>query len=97
MSLLTVVFSFVLIVLFAFVMPIVIYTIRAQHKKKMAELVSGNEQVEAQALEMELVSVKERLAVLERIVTDGRYDLDQEFRRLESVKQPVDLTTKIRR
>ncbi len=84
MSSLAVVFGFVLVVLFAFVLPIVIYGIRTTHQKKMAAFVAEDERLEAQALEAELISVKERLAVLERIVTDGRYELDQEFKRLDS-------------
>ena len=86
MSSLMVIFGFVLVVLFAFVLPIVIYSIRTEHKKKMAKLLQDDSRIEAQELESELVSVKERLAVLERIVTDGKYDLDQEFRRLESTR-----------
>ncbi len=85
MGTLAVVFGFVLVVLFAFVLPIVIYGIRTSHQKKMAKFGAEDERIEAQALEAELVSVKERLAVLERIVTDGRYELDQEFKRLDSV------------
>ena len=85
MGTLAVVFGFVLVVLFAFVLPIVIYGIRTNYKKKMAVFVAEDQKIEAQTLEAELISVKERLAVLERIVTDGRYELDQEFKRLGSV------------
>ena len=85
MSELAVIFCFVLVVLFAFVLPITIYSIRTNHKKEMALFVAEDERIEAQVLEAELVSVKERVAVLERIVTEGRYELDKELRRLESV------------
>ncbi len=85
MSELAVIFCFVLVVLFAFVLPITIYSIRTNHKKEMAIFVAEDERIEAQVLEAELVSVKERVAVLERIVTEGRYELDKELRRLESV------------
>ena len=85
MNELAVIFCFVLVVLFAFVLPITIYSIRTNHKKEMAIFVAEDERIEAQVLEAELVSVKERVAVLERIVTDGRYELDKELRRLESV------------
>ena len=85
MNELEVVFCFVLVVLFAFVLPITIYSIRTNNKKKMAIFVAEDERIEAQVLEAELVSVKERVAVLERIVTEGRYELDKELRRLESV------------
>lgn len=85
MNELVVIFCFVLVVLFAFVLPITIYSIRTNHKKDMALFVAEDERIEAQVLEAELVSVKERVAVLERIVTEGRYELDKELRRLESV------------
>lgn len=79
------IFGFVSLVLFAFVLPIVVYSIRTNHKKKMAMFVAEDARIEAQVLEAELVSVKERVAVLECIVTEGRFELDKEFRRLESV------------
>ncbi len=82
---LTLIFGFVLVVLFAFVLPIVIYSIRTNHKKKMATFIAEDGRIDAQTLEEELIEVKERVAVLERIVTDGQYDLNQEIRRLESV------------
>ncbi len=82
---LTLVFGFVLVVLFAFVLPIVIYSIRTNHKKKMATFIAEDGRIETQELEEELIEVKERVAVLERIVTDGQYDLNREIRRLESV------------
>ncbi|MCZ6644034.1 MAG: hypothetical protein O7F71_20860 [Gammaproteobacteria bacterium] len=82
---LMVIFGFVMVVLFAFVLPLSIYSIRTAHQKSMAELVADDRHIEAQALEEELLEVKERVAVLERIVTDGQYDLKQEIQRLESV------------
>ncbi len=82
---LEIIFGFVLVVLFAFVLPLSIYSIRTNHQKKMAEFVAEDRQITAQGLEDELISVKERVAVLERIVTEGRYELDKELRRLESV------------
>ena len=82
---LTLIFGFVLVVLFAFVLPIVIYSIRTNHKKKMATFIAEDGRIDAQTLEEELIEVKERVAVLERIVTDGQDDLNQEIRRLESV------------
>ena len=79
------VFGFALIVLFAFVLPIVIYGIRSGHKLNMAELMAEGEGARVDSLGAELVEVKKRLAVIECIVTDARYDLDREIRRLESV------------
>jgi len=85
MNELVVIFCFVLVVLFAFVLPITIYSIRTNHHKKMAEFIAEDRQITAQGLEEEIISVKERVAVLECIVTEGRFELDKEFRRLESV------------
>ena len=78
------VFGFALVVLFAFVLPIVIYGIRMRHKQETAELMADSDHVRADTLAAELAEVKERLAVIERIVTDGSYDLNKEIRRLES-------------
>ena len=84
MNSLLVVFGFVLVLVFCFVLPIVIYSIHMDHKKKAAELAAEFDGNRAETLEFELAKVNERLAVLERIVTDGRYDLEQEIRRLDS-------------
>ena len=85
MNSLIVVFGFVLVLVFCFVLPIVIYSIHMDHKKKVVELAAEIDGGRVEALESELAKVNERLAVLERIVTDGSYDLDQEIRRLDSV------------
>lgn len=84
MNTILVVFGFVLVLVFCFVLPIVIYSIHMDHKKKLAALAAEFDGNQAQILESELTRVNERLAVLERIVTDGRYDLEQEIRRLDS-------------
>ncbi len=84
MNSLLVVFGFVLVLVFCFVLPIVIYSIHMDHKKKVVELAAEFDASRAEILESELARVNERLAVLERIVTDGRYDLEQEIRRLDS-------------
>ena len=84
MNSLIVVFGFVLVLVFCFVLPIVIYSIHMDHKKKVVELAAEIDGGRVEALESELAKVNERLAVLERIVTDGSYDLDQEIRRLDS-------------
>ena len=81
---LLVVFGFALIVMLVFVLPIVIYAIRTEHQKKMAELNSSDNQTRVDELQAELASVNARVEVLERIVTDGSYDLKREIRRLES-------------
>lgn len=81
---LIVVFGFVLVVLFAFVLPITFFAIHSENKKKMAELAAQGDHARAEALQAELALVNERLAVLERIVTDRRFDLDNEIRQLES-------------
>jgi hypothetical protein len=41
-------------------------------------------QMEEGAVQRELVAIKQRLAVLEKIVTDKRYDLNEEFNSLRN-------------
>ncbi len=78
------IFVFGLIVLFTFVLPIVIYGIRTGHKEEMAALGAEQDQAQVAAMTAELTEVKQRLAVLERIVTDGTYELTREIRQLET-------------
>lgn len=47
------------------------------HRERMAEVRSGD------GVGDELARLKERVAVLERIVTDDRYELDRAFRELD--------------
>ncbi|GAA0854859.1 hypothetical protein [Aliiglaciecola litoralis] len=72
-----------------FVLPIVIIAMVFSHKQKMAKANAngnaGSDQVKA--LEAELKSVKERLNTLEAIVTDDKYQLNQEFSKLKSANE----------
>lgn len=77
---------FVLIILFAFVLPIVIYGTWSTHKKDMAKLSASLNDSEKENLKNELMAVKTRLEVLEAIVTDKKYQLNQEISELKSVK-----------
>ena len=77
------IFAFVLAVLL-FVLPIVAYWIYSENKRKLAKLDGGLNAEEAAVLRAELDRFKERLAVLEEIVTDDRYQLEREFKQLES-------------
>jgi hypothetical protein len=77
---------FVLVILFAFVLPIVIYGTWTTHKKDMAKLNASLNDSEKENLKNELASVKTRLEVLEAIVTDKKYQLNQEISELKSVK-----------
>ncbi|WJG09279.1 hypothetical protein [Aliiglaciecola sp. LCG003] len=76
-------------ILIVFVLPIVIIGMVFSHKQKMAEakikLQSGSTEVDD--LAKELQAVKERLNTLEAIVTDDKYQLNQELSKLKSDHQ----------
>ncbi|GAB3033618.1 hypothetical protein [Bowmanella dokdonensis] len=76
---------FVLVIMFCFVLPIVMAGIWTDHKKKMAQLSTQLDSSEKHRLEQELVGVKKRLEVLEAIVTDKKYQLNEEFAALKLV------------
>ncbi|MGQ8366214.1 hypothetical protein [Glaciecola sp. 1036] len=71
--------TFVLLLLFCFVLPITMYSIWTGHKKEMLKLKAKNGGVEVQAMEAEIVTIKKRLAALEAIVTDEKYQLNKAF------------------
>lgn len=75
---------FVLLILFAFVLPIVIYGTWTTHKKDMAKLNASLNDSEKTNVLNELAAVKSRLEVLEAIVTDKKYQLSQEISDLRS-------------
>ncbi|MEE4382841.1 MAG: hypothetical protein V2J02_12650 [Pseudomonadales bacterium] len=53
------------------------------HRERMAEARSG------EGVSEELARLKERVAVLERIVTDNRYELDRAFRELDDAPPSI--------
>jgi hypothetical protein len=53
------------------------------HRERMAEFRSGEGPGD------ELARLKERVAVLERIVTDDRYELDRAFRELDDAPPSI--------
>jgi hypothetical protein len=77
---------FVLIILFAFVLPIVIIALWTIHKKEMAKANANLNNSEKQNMQNELAAVKGRLEVLEAIVTDKKYQLNQEITELKAVE-----------
>jgi Na+-transporting methylmalonyl-CoA/oxaloacetate decarboxylase gamma subunit len=76
---------FVLVILFAFVLPIVMVGTWTSHKKEMAKANANLNNSEKQNMQNELASVKSRLEVLEAIVTDKKYQLAQEITELKAV------------
>ena len=76
---------FVLIILFAFVLPIVFVGIWLSHKKEMAKANANLNNSEKENMQNELASVKGRLEVLEAIVTDKKYQLQQVLTKLKAV------------
>jgi hypothetical protein len=79
---------FVLVILFAFVLPIVIFGTWTSHKKDMIKLSASLNSSEKTNLQNELAAVKTRLEVLEAIVTDKKYQLGQEFDELKRSDKP---------
>lgn len=77
---------FVLVILFAFVLPIVVFGTWTSHKKDMAKLNASLNDSEKTNLKNELASVKSRLEVLEAIVTDKKYQLSEEISRLKATE-----------
>jgi len=67
---------------FFFVVAIVLITNFFSYKKEMAKLGSKVDHVEDNAVKNELDNIKQRLIVLEKIVTDKRYDLNEEISNL---------------
>lgn len=53
------------------------------HRERMAEAGGG------EGVSDELARLKERVAVLERIVTDDRYELDRAFRELDDAPPSI--------
>ncbi|WP_102795172.1 hypothetical protein [Bowmanella denitrificans] len=77
--------EFVLIILFLFVLPIVFTAMWMGHKKEMAKANAKLDNSEKQGLKEELNGVKKRLEVLEAIVTDKKYQLNEEIASLRVV------------
>lgn len=68
---------------FLFIIAIVFIGNFFSYKKEMAKLGTKVDRVENSATQKELANIKQRLIVLERIVTDKRYDLNAEISELE--------------
>lgn len=77
---------FVLIILFAFVLPIIMVGTWSSHKKEMAKSNANLNHSEKENMKNQLAAIKSRLEVLEAIVTDKKYQLDQEITKLKAVE-----------
>jgi predicted Holliday junction resolvase-like endonuclease len=64
---------------FVFIVLIVLITQFFDYRKSMAKLNAKVSEVNDGQMQKELENVKQRLIVLERIVTDKNYDLNEEF------------------
>lgn len=74
---------FVLVILFAFVLPIVFVGVYTSHKKEMAKMNIELGKSEKQNIANEFAAMKARLEVLEAIVTDKKYQLNEDINRLQ--------------
>jgi hypothetical protein len=68
---------------FLFVIAIVLISNFFSYKKEMAKLGSKVDHVEDNAMKNELDNIKQRLIVLEKIVTDKNYELNEEISNLK--------------
>ncbi len=73
---------FVLVILFCFVLPIVFVGMWVGHKREMAKMNLELGKSEKENITNELAAVKTRLEVLEAIVTDKKYQLNEELNQL---------------
>ena len=67
---------------FIFIVAIVFIANYFSYKKQMAKLGTKIDHVEDSATQKELDNIKQRLIVLERIVTDKNYELEKEISEL---------------
>ncbi|MBT0587004.1 hypothetical protein [Alteromonas oceanisediminis] len=74
---------FVFIILFGFVLPIVFIGVWTSHKKDMAKLNTKLGESEKHDLQNQVNAMKKRLEVLEAIVTDKKYQLNDAFADLD--------------
>ena len=65
--------------IFVFIVAIVLMTNYFSYKKEMAKLGTKVDHVEDSVTQRELDNIKQRLVVLERIVTDKGYNLNEEI------------------
>ncbi|HBN14991.1 hypothetical protein QGM61_03080 [Pseudohongiella sp. SYSU M77423] len=68
---------------FTFIVLIVLITQFFEYRKSMAKLNAKMSEVNESAVQKELDAVKQRLVVLERIVTDKGYELREELGRIK--------------
>lgn len=64
---------------FLFIIAIVLIGNFFSYKKEMAKLGTKVDHAEESAVKNELANIKQRLIVLEKIVTDKNYDLNEEI------------------
>ncbi|MGJ8689529.1 MAG: hypothetical protein ACSHXZ_08415 [Gammaproteobacteria bacterium] len=67
---------------FIFIVAIVFIANYFSYKKEMAKLGTKVDHVEDSVTQKELDNIKQRLIVLERIVTDKNYELEKEISQL---------------
>lgn len=77
----------IIALVFLFVFPIAIISIWTAHKAEMAKLNKEVNNSDKQKYENEIISMKKRIEVLEAIVTDKKYQLDNEIADLHVVKK----------
>ena len=73
---------FVIVIVFSFVIYIV--KMSNEHEKQKMKIKSGFFESENNDFKQEIQELKDRIVTLEKIVTDGNYDLKKEFDKLDA-------------
>lgn len=69
---------------FGFVLCIIAMGLYADHRKQQLKLMGKMDDIEKNKLQQEINDLKQRLIVLERIVTDKSYALHEEISKLKN-------------
>ena len=72
------------LMMFTFVFAISALGMFFDYRKQQLKMMARINEMEQGNLQNELVGIKQRLAVLEKIITDKRYDLEEELSSLRT-------------
>jgi Tfp pilus assembly protein PilO len=71
-----------LMIIFLFILCISGMGMFFEYRKQQLKMMAKMNAMDEGKLQRDLAAIKQRLAVLEKIITDKRYDLDEEFKSL---------------
>ena len=73
-----------LMIIFLFILCISGMGMFFEYRKQQLKMLAKMNAMDDGKLQGDLAAIKQRLAVLEKIITDKRYDLDEEFNLLKN-------------